>query len=306
MDLSTAQAKSKASPILPTPALFPAALLYKSRAIESLWRAHVTTTNALCEKTEERINVLQETHYKGMISLNKRLESLEGKIEEARNNGDTDAIEKVGEDVIKARTAIEKAEHKRVELLQRDYTDLQVVEKKLRGEKAKLEVKLVEARTNGYVADANTFIPLRSEVEEMQRKCDGQKEEMRELEEKYVELEGRYGVLEGEYKELEGKYGKKCAEYDTALGQARKARAEKKARDAAEAAKAAAVNGGSLVVQQSTVVQQGKKRAAEEEGVDVGGKRARVAGEVLEGGQGACGQEVEATPKTTSGVPYWL
>lgn len=256
MDQPTTQAKAKTTTALTSTCLSPAALLYKYQATEKLWRAHVLTTNTLFDQTEERINVLQESHYKVLISLQVRLESLEGKLEKAQNIDDTTGVEKememgndvamekvtseddsiekekgddvavekvmsdddsiekakgdrstvkeIAGDAIKVRTAIEEAEHKRVELLQNDHTALQEAERKLRGEKGKLEMKLLEARAEGYrpATDADTVVKLRDEVDELRAKCEGQTEGMGGLEKKYGELQGRCQALQGEHEVL--------------------------------------------------------------------------------------------------------
>lgn len=268
--------------------------LYRSRATENIWRKHVVKTKELCRNTEDRINVLQETHYQGMVSLGKRLDSLEGKLQKAQDDDDDAAVKNLGNDVRKARDEEQKLERKRVALLDTDYDLLQARELRLRAENDKLEIKLVEAQTNGYVLDTERVLELKGEMEGLRSEFDAKKEVFQQLDKQHAELEVKHAILQGAHAALQKKYVKKTTILDTVM---EKARAQTKARDdreaaaaaAAAAAEAAAVYGDSMVVVvgqaaaangDSTLVAQGKKRALLEE--DEMRKRARLATEALQ------------------------
>jgi hypothetical protein len=244
-------------------------LLFAAQASEKLWRKHADRMTNLSASTEKRINILQDLYQKGLEALGKRLEGLQAKLEKAQTDGDDAAVKKLGGDVSKARNEVKKAEIKRVELLEHDYSILQARSLELRAEKEKLEMKLIEARTNGFTPDTQRFEDLRVEVERLRVEYDAQKEKFVQLDKLHAELEASHAVLEATHSELQGKYVKVKSTLDKAVGLARASRS----RGASKAGEIAGENGV------STVVEHGKRRASSQEDEMMGGdvKRAKMA-----------------------------
>lgn len=270
--------------------------LFIAEAREKIWRKYSHQKTQISANAEKRIVNINAAFKKGVESLSKKLESLEANLKKAYQDGDEDALRKIAGDVAKTIHEADKAEKKRVELLEEDLGVLQAKYATLQEVKEKLDTELVDWKVKSLSHDTRRTEELEEQLGISYVDLDIVKGDKDALEAEYIALLKDHMTLTEDNKKLMSEHAQLKEKYDDAKGQIFRANARVEARKSGVATVNAVAVGPNATG--SLSIDKGKKRVAPENFGSVE-KKAKTGMEALKEMEGAdSAPQLSATQQT--------